>query len=471
MIFKDTDALRKGLHGVVTILPDEKKVYVLNKERLWEDDIIDDLIRTAVFTPSEEVRKFTYWTIREVGKQLGVYPASIQALYEKMGRGDMDGFTVPALNLRGPTYDSARAVIRAQQRLKAGPVIFELARSEMGYTAQSPAEYATCIIAAAIKEQQGEQGYGPVFIQGDHFQVKAGKYHQDAEAETQGIKQLVDQALAAGFYNIDIDTSTLVDISKESIDEQQHLNYTVSAEFIRYIRSKSPNGITISVGGEIGEVGSKNSTPEELQAYMEGLHAQLNSAGTADEAGSPEIAGPSKISVQTGTTHGGVPGPDGKIKEVQLDFDTLKTLSRIAREEYGMAGAVQHGASTLPDDLFHTFPEVGTAEIHLATGFQNLILDHPRFPKKLREQMYEYLKRHHASERKEGWTEEQFIYKLRKKAHGPFKQQLWDLPVEANRKIIQDLQAKFEFLFRQLGIAGRDEQVKAALEGIEQTAE
>jgi len=468
MIFKETEELRRGVHGVISILPEEKKVFVLNKERLWEDDIIDALIRTAVFSPSEEVRKLAHRVIREVGKQLGVYPASIQILYESMGREDIGGFTVPALNLRGPTYQSARAAIRAQQQLGAGPVIFELARSEMGYTGQSPMEYASCIIAAAIKEQQGEAGYGPVFIQGDHFQVKAEKYHQDREAETQAIRELIDQALTAGFYNIDIDTSTLVDISKPSVDEQQKLNYTVSAEMIQYIRSRSPKGVAISIGGEIGEVGSKNSTPEELRPYMEGVRRMLRSDEPGADADSSEITGPSKISVQTGTTHGGVPGPDGKIKAVQLDFDTLKSLSRIAREEYGMAGAVQHGASTLPDDLFHTFPEVGTAEIHLATGFQNLILDHPRFPKKLREQMYGHLKQQHAGERKEGWTEEQFRYKLRKKVHGPFKRQLWDLPAGVTREIMQDLQAKFEFLFRQLGIEGKAEQARAILEGAEQ---
>ena len=46
-------------------------------------------------------------------------------------------------------------------------------------------------------------------------------------------------------------------------------------------------------------------------------------------------------------------------------------------------GAVQHGASTLPDELFHRFPAVETAEIHLATGFQNALYEHPAFPQEL----------------------------------------------------------------------------------------
>ncbi len=464
-IFKDKASLMQGIHGIVEILPEENEVFVLNKERLWADDIIDDLVYTAVFSPSGEVQRLVYRVVREVGEQVGVYPASIQSLYEQMGRGKVSGFTVPALNLRGPTYDEARAAIRAQRALNAGPVIFELAKSEMGYTNQSPQEYATCVLAAAIKEQQGEEGYGPIFIQGDHFQVNASKFHQDREPEIRAMQRLIDQAIQAGFYNIDIDTSTLVDLSGQTIDAQQEDNYTVSAGLIQYIRSKSPEGLTISVGGEIGEVGSQNSTPEELRAYMKGLRKALEERVETEEDNGPadDIPGPSKISVQTGTTHGGVPAPDGTIKEVNLDFDTLKTLSDIAREEYGMAGAVQHGASTLPDDLFHKFPEVGTAEIHLATGFQNLIMDHKRFPKKLRERMYDYLKQHHSQERKEGWTEQQFFYKLRKKAHAPFKWQLWDLNEDAKTAIMNDLQGKFEFLYKQLGIVRRQTEITSVL--------
>jgi len=45
-----------------------------------------------------------------------------------------------------------------------------------------------------------------------------------------------------------------------------------------------------------------------------------------------------------------------------------------------MGGAVQHGASTLPDDMFDLFPKKGTMEVHLATGFQNIIFDSASFP-------------------------------------------------------------------------------------------
>ena len=47
------------------------------------------------------------------------------------------------------------------------------------------------------------------------------------------------------------------------------------------IRDLEPAGITISVGGEIGEVGGKNSTVEELRAFMDGYREVLEKAERA----------------------------------------------------------------------------------------------------------------------------------------------------------------------------------------------
>jgi hypothetical protein len=167
-----------------------------------------------------------------------------------------------------------------------------------------------------------------------------------------------------------------------------------------------------------------------------------------------DLKGISKISVQTGTTHGGVPLADGTVAKVKLDFDTLEKLSAAARKEYGLAGAVQHGASTLPEEAFDRFPATGTAEVHLATGFQNIIYDSPSFPAALRGQVYDYLKKEAASERKEGDTEEQFFYKTRKKGIGPFKKEFWDLPVPVREAIGAELEAQFALLFRKLNVGG-----------------
>jgi fructose-bisphosphate aldolase class II len=199
------------------------------------------------------------------------------------------------------------------------------------------------------------------------------------------------------------------------------------------------------VGGEIGEIGHQNSTPEDLHAFMAGLEDKLGKG----------LAGTSKISVQTGTTHGGVVLPDGSIAQIKLDFNTLKTLSELARREYGLAGAVQHGASTLPPEAFHKFVECETAEVHLATEFQNMIYESEYFPAYLKKRIYEWLKVNAASEAKQGETEEQFLYKTRKKALGPFKKEIMRLPQQTRDVIAAEIENKFDFLFKQLNVVNK----------------
>ncbi|MDQ3605055.1 MAG: class II fructose-bisphosphate aldolase [Gemmatimonadota bacterium] len=437
-------ALLNSLRDVVQV--DEDGGVRITDEDAVRTRGIERLIHAAVFGEDADVRDTARWMVGEVGQELGVRLASIHDLYMARGRGEVSGFTVPAMNVRAASFDTARALFAAARELDAGAFICEIARSEIGYTDQRPAEYVAAMTAAAIREGWS----GPLFIQGDHFQVNAKKYASDPEGETRAVLDLVLEALNAGFYNIDVDTSTLVDLSKEGLDAQQQVNYRLSADMTAYIRRHEPEGVTVSIGGEIGEVGTENSTPEELRAYMDGYNRELERQSAKY---GQEMAGLSKISVQSGTTHGGVVLPDGSIASVAIDFDTLRRLSTIAREEYGLSGAVQHGASTLPAEAFGTFPEVETAEIHLATNFQNILFEHEALPGELRERMYEHCRTEFAAERKND-TEEQFIYKTRKKALGAFKRNLWELPEENREQIRETLREQFAFLFRTLRIEG-----------------
>jgi len=172
-----------------------------------------------------------------------------------------------------------------------------------------------------------------------------------------------------------------------------------------------------------------------------------------------ELPGLSKISVQTGTSHGGVVLPDGTIAEVKLDLAALEALSRAARTSYGLGGAVQHGASTLPPDAFGNFPRVGAVEIHLATNFQNIVFDHPKLPTALRDRVRLWLEENAAGERKSGDTAEQFYYKARKKAIGPFKRDFWSLDEDVRSAIAADLERTFAFLFEQLNVNGTEKDI------------
>jgi fructose/tagatose bisphosphate aldolase len=413
---------------------------MVDDEPAFRADVIRDLAWTAAFADDGPVVELAQWLIHEAAQELGARTASIHELYMARARGEVNGFTVPALNLRAQVFDMARTAFETAAAGDVGAVILELARSEQTYTFQRPIDYSTAVLAGAIAA--GWQA--PVFIQGDHYQFNAKKYASDPEAVTEEIRRACRLAIDAGYRNIDIDSSTLVDLSKRNLDEQQRENYTRAAEMTALIRSLEPDGVTVSVGGEIGEVGKQNSNEGELRAYLEGYRRELDQRAAG-------ATGLSKVSVQTGTSHGGVPLPTGGVAEVKLDFEVLGRLGEVARES-GLAGAVQHGASTLPDELFHRFPAVETAEIHLATGFQNTLYEHPAFPADLHRAIHEWCFENTADERKDGQTDEQFVYTTRKKAIGPFKRELWDLSTKD--EILAAQSRKMAFLFTELGVNG-----------------
>jgi len=413
---------------------------------------IDKLVKLAVFGSDQEKQDARY-TIWQLGKERGIFFASINDFYMARGQGKLPlDFTVPAMNLRGMTYDLACSVFSVAKKHSVGAMIFEIARSEMVYTDQDPFEYTTVLMASALKE--GWQG--ALFVQGDHFQAKAKEMGVPKEGEIEAIKQLITKAISAGFYNIDIDMSTLVNLDAPTVAKEQEPNIKYSLELARFVREIQPKGIEVSLGGEIGHIGGKNSTVEDLEAFLSGFNDQLPQG----------MVGMSKISVATGTAHGGVVLPDGSLKSLDVDFVVLANTSKVCREKYKIGGAVQHGASTLPDEFFAHFLQSQVIEVHLATGFQNTQMDHSAFPKELLKEIYNWLDENKQGERKEDMTDEQFHYKLRKKAWGKFKKQVWEMPLE-NREAIKDtLKERFEFLFKQLNVFNTKEMIDAFIKPV-----
>jgi fructose-bisphosphate aldolase, class II len=398
---------------------------------------IDTLVRIAVFSIDLAERDAARRALRAVAAARSIHPASIQGLYDAVAQGRIAGFTVPAFNLRGLIYNSARAALRAARRLDVGAFIFEISRGEMDYCFVRPAEYSACIFAAALRE-----GWtGPLFIQADHLQFPVKQYVGDPARVTQEIKAEAQEAVDAGFLNIDIDPSTLVVLSRPTLKEQQRENYERAAELTQFIRSIQPPGVEISVGGEIGEVGKENSTVEEFEAYFDGYRERFS--------GKPI----SKLSVQTGTAHGGVVKPDGSRATPAIDFNVLRDISAACRRR-GIAGTVQHGASTLPEEMFREFPRHDAVEIHLATELQRIILDHAKFPRTLRAKTERWVEETRPPEWKPGQTPAQNFEKAVKRAWGPFKREMWDMEPGALEAIGESLEIKFGRIFSLLGVKG-----------------
>jgi len=253
-----------------------------------------------------------------------------------------------------------------------------------------------------------------VFIQGDHFQLVRKNYLSGPDLETNYVKGLITEAIEAEFYNIDIDSSTLVDLDRPTIKEQQRPNFEKTAELAEHVRQLQPSGIDVSIGGEIGEIGTKNSSPEELTAYLDGFKETFKGG-----------KGLSKLSVQTGTSHGGVVLPDGTLAKVKIDFDTLRVMSDMARKNYGLSGAVQHGASTLPRTLFICSLRPAPQRCILRQVFRTSFLTAPICLPVSKMRSMRISKRNLQRNTKEVQTEEQFIYSTRKKGFGAIKNKWW----------------------------------------------
>lgn len=422
------------LHSSLSSLGEMNGTFTLKDTAKLRDSIIDQLVWTSVFGQDKTLQLAARDIIQALSLDLGVISSSHQKLYEAIGRSEVTGFTVPAMNIRVLVYDTCRLIFRLAKKHSVGAFVIELARSEMGYSFQDPSEFAASVLSAAIKENY----HGHVFLQGDHYQVNADLFAKEPEKELENLKRLILQSLEAKLYNIDIDASTVVDLSKPTIHEQQEVNARITAQLTNFIRQHQPEQTTVSIGGEIGHIGDRNSTAEDFTSFMEQYATQIEGKGIT------------KVSAQTGSSHGGLVGPDGKIQEATIDFSVLESIGSLAREKYQMGGVVQHGASTLPLDLYPTFVEKKTLEIHLSTQFQNIVFE--TMPQELLEEMRQWVFANCLDERKPEWNDTQFFYKLRKKAIGPFKQRLWELSDEQKTPILQALEKEYELIFQKLNV-------------------
>ena len=144
--------LRARLQGIATI--DGDRLSMTDADR-FRTELVDDLVFAAVFEEDEAVREAARWAIWSASQALGCGSASIHELYMARGRGEFGptDFTVPAINVRAATYLTARQAFRAALEREAATVVFEIAKSEMAYTDQRPAEYTAVILAAASRYQ------------------------------------------------------------------------------------------------------------------------------------------------------------------------------------------------------------------------------------------------------------------------------------------------------------------------------
>ncbi len=393
----------------------------------------DQLARLPASAAAEAARQ-----LLRHAKEQGVWPAPISPVHLALAAGRTEPLTVPAFNLRGLTYDTARAIYRRMLDREALAVMFELAPSESATGDQSFVQYAALIAAAALRE-----GWrGPVFLQGDHFSLE-----QDTPTARQQLTASILELLECGYGQVDLDTAALA-IAGESAVTRQLPNAKATVALLQSLAADTPAGTMF--GGEVGEIGGSNTTPEDLQVFIDLVRWHAG----------PAAAAFGKVSVQTGTRHGGMTDSDGKVTRMPLDLELARQLADVAHEN-GFAGIVQHGASTLQPDQFAALPDAGVVEVHLATNIQNLVFDSPAFPTELRAQMKEVALASSAGSAERGGetgaTDAELAFSQKRwSMWGPFKKQLLDLPAvtrHALAETVADWADSLLTAFRQTGRA------------------
>ncbi len=428
-------------------IEDSSVVSVTNEAKL-QDEVIYTLSFNASVNENEDVKQSAIAWINAIAQARGIQPWTNNDFYDEKQSGTHEFFTVPAVNARMVAFHKVRAAVRAADALGLPHIIFELAVSEVGYTGQQKDEYAALVKAAYVSLGITNR---KIYIQADHYQLDPKKYAANKDEEVKRLQGLIEKALENGVYNIDIDTSKFETADESKSDrENQSENARLTAELFHFIRQYEKDHdlpCVVSIGGEVGEVGGENTQYPQVNAYLEMVKER------ATELGSGDAKGLSKISINVGSAHGGVLGPDGK------PLDTVP-LNFVAHHDLYMKGAdpmspgahvlpVQHGASTLPKKYFSLFPAMHTAEIHLATGFQNIVWDVlEKEDEALHEKMKNMVHEKFAEKIKGHKTEAIGFIKERKRVTEFFKREL--LLTDCLDEIEKALEADFSEIFNSL---------------------
>ncbi|MFH1286342.1 MAG: class II fructose-bisphosphate aldolase [Candidatus Magasanikbacteria bacterium] len=361
----------RSLVATVCSLDGDSVASIIDEEVL-KNEFIYTLQFNASVNENEEVKHAAQQWIFAIADAMNITSGSNHEFYLEKQQGKHQFFTVPAVNSRMVTFHTIRAALRSAEALEIPHIIFELALSEVGYTGQQKDEYAALVKAAYISLGLSER---TVYLQADHYQLDPKKYAEDADAEMKRIQDAITFALEHGVYNIDIDSSKFETANSNKTDrENQAENARLTATLLHFIRnyeSEHELPCTVSVGGEVGEVGGENTRYPQVNAYLELIKEEM------ERLGSDQFVGLDKVSINVGSAHGGVLGPDGQpLDSIPLDFTAHHDLYMMAKDpmsEREHVISVQHGASTLPKHYFPLFPAMHVAEIHLATGFQNVV--------------------------------------------------------------------------------------------------
>lgn len=322
------------------------------------------------------------------------------------------GAIVMAANVR--ITHSARGIMMAAKELDAA-LIFEIAKSEVGYTGQSPKAYMDMITETA-QELEFNQ---PYVVHGDHITIKENTPEAIASAE-----KLIKDEIAAGFTSYAIDASHNFNLEGETVREQLADNIEITTRLARLIPEEA--GLEVEVG-EVGRV-----DPKTHEKALTSVEEATTFIGAISDAG----FSPNLLATNNGTVHGNIYDKDGNIVEqVGIDIDRTKAIAdAIAPSGVYVA---QHGITGTPLNLMHLLIDAGVFKGNVATHWQNIALE--TLPAELSAKMEKWtLESKHAEKmkaKKPEISEGELVGKNIKHSIKEFKNEIDILPQEAVAKI------------------------------------
>jgi hypothetical protein len=409
MLFHSATGLEGLLRDCLEVR--DNGVKIIDAHRLREERI-DALVYNAMFQPSERVRYFLSWLIRQVAAGNAIYPASLQGLYTAAARGQTPTLTLPAISLRVMTYAGGRAAFRAARETGAGALAFNL--DAAAKPAQSPLDYATCLLAAALRE-----GYeGPLFLQANFLHERPMADEPAHSDELERLKELVEEALNEAFFNLELDATRMENLTLPDLSAQEQACYADCAELASFVRQTEPGGVGSAIGIQFNSRGDPEHRVQRLRAFMTGFETEFTS-----RAG--HVPGISKFNLNI----------RGKV-----DLDIAADFAEVARREYWLPTSVSMDSAAMPDDVIEAVADLPFVGAHLGSRLEDRILDHLAFPGQLRQAMQHWIDTTYGEAHQPGEGDEDFYRAMRPLAYEQFKREMWDLPRQTQEAIMADLQ-------------------------------
>ncbi len=232
---------------------------------------MDKLVRAAVFGDGPE-KEHARWLIWEIGQAVGVSRASIhESVHGARPRRVRTASRCRRSTCAAMAYDTARVDLPHGDRQEGGRVHprDRALRDRLHRSAPRRIRRGDARRGAARRiPRPGVHSGRP--LPGERQEVRGRPDARSGRGEGAGPRGDRGRVLQHRHRHVDAGRSLQADARRAAAAQLRSRRSTFDGR----ARARA-DGVTISLGGEIGEVGTQNSTVDELRAYMDGFNRSL----------------------------------------------------------------------------------------------------------------------------------------------------------------------------------------------------